>query len=185
MGDPLLDRLTEVFLRAVGDSAKAESTLRMRSRTLQSALVVSTSLSPLRIRLHLPHYWAIYHHEGRDAITFPPGKYMVFFPDIKDDPRVDGGASYPVTRADRRHLTREQFRYFSAINRHRKAAGQDPIMVVTSRVGPAAARPFFREGVRDVFDSGLASDLASALITHYLESSLNPLHGRGNVVVNL
>lgn len=185
MSDALLDAFLDRFLAAVADSAKVEALPRIRSRTLAQAMQVTVErpTGQMRIRLRLPFYWAVYDHEGRDAIRFPPGRYMVFFPDIKDDPRVDGGADYPATRADRRHLSREQFRRFSQINRARAKLGQEPIMVVTQRVGPAEGRPGIREAVEEISQSGLIGDLASATITQFLKETA--LSYRDRAVLNL
>lgn len=105
-----------------------------------------------RGRILVPHYWANFVHDGRGAIQMPPGRYMCYFPDKTEDPRTSGGLDYPVRRQDRRHLSKDEFNYYVAINRERVAQGQTPIMVVTKAVGPvknpAPSIPFFTVGLK-------------------------------------
>jgi hypothetical protein len=81
------------------------------SRTLKNAMTVSYRALPRlhQIIVHIPHYWATYYHDGSGPVTMPKGKYMVWFRDPKDDPRLKGG--FPVKRSQVRtlNLSKERF----------------------------------------------------------------------------
>lgn len=101
--------------------------------------------------IYVPHYWAHYVHDGRAGKTMPPGRYMVYFPDARDDPRTSGGTRYPTRyhQVRARRLTTAEFQEFQKINKDRAAAGAPPIMVVASRVGPVTKKiPFFDVGLK-------------------------------------
>ena len=84
-------------------------------------------------------YWAIYYHDGRGPIRARPGKFLVFFRDPDDDPRINGAArNYPRRSSDiqRLNLSKGEFNRLLRSGR----------MVATKRVGPADAHPFFEVG---------------------------------------
>lgn len=68
--------------------------------------------------LNVPHYWAPFYHdaEKRGVVKASPGGMLVWFRNKFDDPRLFGGNS-PVTRSQVRHLTKADFRKWSAENR--------------------------------------------------------------------
>ena len=85
------------------------------SRTLRQAMTASHRFilhEGHQFSIHIPHYWAIYYHDGSGPITMPKGRYMVWFKDPKDDPRLKNG--YPVKKSDirRLNLSRERFTQF-------------------------------------------------------------------------
>ena len=92
-------------------------------------------------RIVIPHYWAAYYHDGRGAFSAPGGRFLVFFADPEDDPRLEGG--YPVRAEDVRHLTKDEFYSGLAENERRAALGGEPFMFVVRSVGPMAGHPFF------------------------------------------
>lgn len=171
-----LERVKETVYRAIGDLVQAEATARMKSKTLHRELVVSLDLSGVggsdKIILSLPYYWAEYAHDGRAAIDLPPGRYMIFFPDRKDDPRTNYGTSYARTRAEAksRHLSSEDYKRFREENRQRKAAGLPPVMVVTRHVGPAQGEFFFSLAWEQLVASGTVDAIVSAGLEHYLKA---------------
>ena len=122
---------------------------RQASKTLSDDLTFHQPTDDTAV-VYLPHYWAEYVHDGRDGISLPPGQYMIYFPDKRDDPRTAGGTRYPTRQAQAkaRRLTRGEFRDFMRVNRDRAAAGLPPIMVVANRVGPVSAVPFFEVGLK-------------------------------------
>lgn len=69
-------------------------------------------------KLHVPHYWALYIHDGRGPSPGAGGgdKILVWFKDPKNDPRYPGGV-YPVRLSQVKRLTKAQFRKWSRINR--------------------------------------------------------------------
>lgn len=84
-------------------------------------------------RLHVPHYWALYVHNGRGPFNMPRGKFMVWFKDPRQDPRLRGGKT-PERVSQLRHLTAEEFY---------RALQLDQI-IVTSRIRkPTPPTPFF------------------------------------------
>jgi hypothetical protein len=84
--------------------------------------------------VHLPFYWAIYYHDGRGPIQ--KGKFMVFFSNPDEDPRIDGGSrNYPVRVTDIRRLILSKSKFNRLVREGR--------IIMTKRVGPADPHPFF------------------------------------------
>lgn len=129
------------ILRQIG----REELLRVRSaipsRTLRRALRLIVEENQGRARLFIPHYWAVYLHDGRGPVQARGGGKLVFFDDPDDDPRLRGG--YPERASDIRRLSRREYERGLEINRERRARGQRPFMYVVDSVGPAAGRPWF------------------------------------------
>lgn len=71
----------------------------IRSRTLREALAVEQTRRRTTIRI--PHYWAIFYHDGRGP-AFPKNRFLVWFKDPRLDPRLPG--RHPVTRDEVRPL---------------------------------------------------------------------------------
>jgi len=188
-----LEQVKKTVYQAIGDLMQLESTARMSSSTLRRELVVSLDLAnvpgaPDRIVLRLPYYWAEYAHDGRKQIDLPPGKFMVFFPDKRDDPRTYGGASYPRSPEEAKTrsqlLTDEEFKRFRAENYQRKKAGLSPIMVITPRVGKAEGEFFFSLAWEQLVASGTVDAIIEAGLSTYLES-LNPGIDRDGTAIDL
>ena len=142
----LLARRDELIDRVLGRLVRRALRLvrgKIPSATLRSMLqgVVANG----RGILFLPHYWAVYVHDGRGRITPKRAKWLVWFPDIKNDPRVAGGSDYPVRMSQIKRLTRAQWVAGLAENRRRRAAGLEPFMVVSKASGPARGVPFFEQ----------------------------------------
>jgi hypothetical protein len=168
-----------------GEMLRIKAAGFMRSRTLRDALRLHIDTENFQVDVYLPHYWAIYEHDGRGPIDMAPGKYMIYFPDIRDDPRVDGGTNYPITSPrERRKLTKEEFVQFAEENKRR---GKDnPIMVVASHVGPSAGTYFFtRAGDSLVESIGGLDALVSAESQSFLWSELSGLGETGRVAFRL
>jgi hypothetical protein len=137
----LPDDAIEEFLRLYGAEELERARALIGSSTLReaAALIVEPQLGSARIVV--PHYWAVYYHDGRGAFAAPAGRFLVYFADPDDDPRLEGGR--PVREADARRLTREQFLAGLEENEARAAVGAGPFMFVVRSVGPAGAHPFF------------------------------------------
>lgn len=167
-----LEDVKRIVYTAIADLVKVESTARMRSRTLRRDLVVEIDIGapgePALILLHLPYYWAEFAHDGRNEIS---GKLMVFFPNASDDPRTAYGTNYPRNPGDRLSMKMfpDEFAFFQRENRRRKAAGEDPIMVVTKHVKASEAELFFKEAWEQLVSSGAVDEIIAAGITHYLK----------------
>lgn len=148
----IADRLAEAALVKVRP--------QIPSQTLQGALsivgVASSSTDRVERRVSLPHYWAIYVHDGRGPFNMPAGRFMCWFRDKNDDPRLAGG--YPVRVADQRHLTREEFKHFMLLNRvveravygrlRRPGEPQVGPMIVTNKIKNRTAASLFFDNSR-------------------------------------
>lgn len=125
----------DIIMRAAHDRIVAFMRVADVSRTLQETLANRT-LSNTHGQLFLPYYWAEFVHGGRGRVHAKPGKFMVFFPDKRDDPRTFGGRNYPKRPGDRPSLTKADLQKFSKENKRRLKTGEDPIMVFAKSVGP-------------------------------------------------
>jgi len=129
----------------------------LESRTLRRALNCRIDPAPpgtAIVRLNVPHYWAIYYHDGRGPVRPRRGRFLVYFRSIEDDPRVNGTASPErFSQTKRLRLRPETFR---------RLVAQGKLLVRTS-VGPAAGNPFFA-GLTD-FSNRVAKITEPALST--------------------
>lgn len=100
-------------------------------RGLMEYVVVETGDKKASGIVNVPHFWAIYYHEGRKIIT-KDGGYLVWFRNINDDPRLNNGQA-PVYRSDVRKLTEGQWRDWIAKNKEARRKGQPPPMIVSTR----------------------------------------------------
>lgn len=108
---------------------------RVPSKTLQRAMSVEMGkdvpdLLPSQAALVIPHYWAVYLHDGRGPVWPDRARYIVFFRRIEDDPRVDGGKNYPVRASDIRKLSSSEYNYGLLRNRLAAQQGLPPYMYV-------------------------------------------------------
>jgi len=131
---PLADAMTRL-LAEIGRRAAAQAKSKLDSQTLKDSLSIELVPQAKTVTVGVPHYWAIYYHDGRGPIQAKPGHWLVYFKDPANDPRIARG--YPERAADIVRLTREQFY-------HSLKAGE---LIVTKRVGPAAPHPFFTRGM--------------------------------------
>lgn len=136
---------SERVLRRVLEEVGSDELRRIRdtigSRTLREALRLVVDVSRRRADLFIPHYWAVYYHDGRGGFGPREARYLIFFDDPNDDPRKPT----PERASQMRRLTREEYEYGQEQNRVRHLEGRGPYMYVLEQVGPAAAHPFFDE----------------------------------------
>lgn len=127
-------------MRALLVSGRAFVTPKIRSKTLRRDLRTYVTRGGKSGYLNVPYYWAEYYHDGHSGVVQrKKGKWLVFYKDPKDDPRIKDG--YPRTKAGVKRLTAHQF-YVD------KAAGK---LIVTKMVGPVRKvkkNPFFTEGMQ-------------------------------------
>ena len=114
------------------------------SRQLRAALELIIEENEHRAVLFIPHYWAVFYHDGRDTVRPQSAQKLVFFDNKNDDPRLRGGR-YPETLSQVRRLTRREYARGLRINRERRRRGQRAFMFVVDSVGPSGAHPFFDE----------------------------------------
>lgn len=119
------------LLAELGLLAREQARRKLESQTLRDAMFVDIVPEEDKVVVGVPHYWAIYYHDGRGPIRAKPGKWLVYFKDPSQDPRIKNG--YPERAASIVRLSREQFL---------DALARDELIVVKS-VGPAAPHPFF------------------------------------------
>lgn len=142
------------LLKAIGTQAMRYVRPKIPSTSLRKALNLFV-FSEVRAFVQIPHYWAIYVHDGRGPFSMPAGRVMCWFRDPKNDPRLREGHS-PVRAADIRRLTKEEFRFWVQKNREAVKAGTEPPMIITRRI---------RRGTRPTpfFDNGLGGGMAGFL----------------------
>lgn len=134
-------QLVEEILSAYGHEELERVQGFIGSSTLRDAVELVVGEIEGEASLFVPHYWAVYYHDGRAGFSAPVGRKLVFFADPEDDPRLESG--FPVRATDLVRLSREQFEEGLAINAERRASGRDPFMFVVDSVGSAAGQPFF------------------------------------------
>lgn len=136
-----------IFLTRLGlllaEKARAHVRPRVPSRVLRRSLKI-VPLRPSRNvyggAVEVPHYWAVYYHDGRRAIKPRQKQFLVYWRRGKKqlDPRVKIGAWYPRRITENVRLNKKQF--YEAIKK-----GD---VVVTKRAGPAHGTHFFTVGMR-------------------------------------
>lgn len=123
---------------------KMASVIRERVRTMIESATLKRSIDTRvvideggRVGAHvfLPQYWAVYYHDGRGPVTPVNGRFIVYFQNIEDDPRVSGGRNYPVRAAQIRRLRLDPAEF--------RRMMEDGTLIVRRRVGPAPSHPFF------------------------------------------
>lgn len=111
------------------------------SRTLRRALEVRINPTDLRAILHIPHYWAVYVHDGHGPIEPVARQWLAFFPDKTKDPRTDFAQNYPVRVTDivslHDAMTDEEF----------KEAKRERDLVFSKRSPAREGTPFFEDGL--------------------------------------
>jgi hypothetical protein len=150
-------------------AARAESRVRPQipSATLQRALNtrLEETLDGMVALVGVPHYWAVYLHDGRAGFGKSHG-FLVFFKNPAEDPRIQGG--YPERASQIRRLSPAEWRRGLERNRQHLAAGGDPFdapMIVVRRVGPAQGAHWFTRGMAGFIEEA-GQELATAFDAH-------------------
>lgn len=146
------------LLAELGLLAQKQARSKIKSETLRHELFVKLFPQTNEVVVGVPHYWAIYYHDGRGPVRAKPGHFLVYFKDPADDPRIKAG--YPVRASDIIHLTRDQFLEALAQNK----------LIVTRSVGPAAPHPFFTDGMKSFPEKahGPAKRFMSDILSDYI-----------------
>lgn len=163
---------------ALAGQRKVRPRLSRLSDTLARSLVIEVRRIPgdkgnVSSRLHIPHYWAVYAHDGRKP--FRKGRYMVWFRNPRLDPRLQGGKS-PKRASQLRSLTRDQWIAALRLRNQWIRLGGDPFdaPVIITKVIRRATPPnrFFGNAPGDgMFGFGeIASRLATAEFSRHVKS---------------
>lgn len=119
--------------RIVSANIASEIPSRVYGRLRQSIRYIVTSD---RVIVYSTYYWARWVNDGRGAIEADPGKFLIFFEDPKDDPRIKAG--YPRKPEQVKRLTRRQLR----------KAREEGQLIETESVGPAPGLKFLERGIQ-------------------------------------
>ena len=151
--------MTRLLQRLV-DNAERSVRGKIPSRALRDAL--QKFVGRTNGALYLPHYWAVFIHDGRKPFGPKRAKVLVWFRNPADDPRLREG--YPVRLRDVKRLTKEQFR--EGLARNRELGGGQPFMIVRPFQKKALAGAFFfTEGMK-AFEKGAAEIIAKEFDKH-------------------
>lgn len=136
--DPLTFKLD--LARQMAEQIRERVRRTIESATLQRSLDSRVVVNPdgtIGAEIYVPQYWAVYYHDGRGPVRPVNGKFIVYFQDIEDDPRVSGGRNYPVRAAQIRRLRLDPKEFRRLV--------EEGKLVVRSSVGPAKPHPFFEK----------------------------------------
>lgn len=172
----LARRLGEAGIRIVRPK------VRVVSGTLARSLYLRVGRSEKRFRpndiearLSIPHYWAVYAHDGRRP--FVKARYMVFWRDPRNDPRRAPSGRTPPRRASLRTLSAAEFRRAWAVRENWIAAGGDPYdspVIITRQIRKATppTRFFENEAGGMAGFSEVASRIAQKDFSEYVKARL-------------
>ncbi len=136
------EQIMREILTAVGEVELERVKKFIGSRTLREAIFLAVYASLAEAKLIVPHYWAVYYHDGRGSVSPVSAQKLVFFDNpLEDDPRLQG--AYPRRSGDLRRLTRGEYEEGLKRNAERRAQGLGPFMFVVDAVGPSRPHPFF------------------------------------------
>jgi len=117
---------------------------RIGSRTLREFLQMYERAQDGKAVLGVPHYWAVYYHDGTGAFGPSNATYLVYFTNaLTDDPRL--GGKYPIRLEEWRPLTKEEFQIGLEINRAFGFAFSGPFMIVSRWQSAREGDPFFED----------------------------------------
>lgn len=115
------------------------------SETLSEAMTKQVDIDRDEIALFVPHYWAVPYHEGHGPVK---NKFMVFFPNPADDPRIQGG--YPVRTSDIQNLSN-----FMSKEEIRSARRSGKLRIIRKRL-KQPGKKFFSKGAAALVQNGIA-----------------------------
>lgn len=141
--DPLIFQIE--LVRKMAERLRERVRALIPSETLKRSLDIRivTDGTLVGAELFLPQYWAVYYHDGREPVKPVNGKFLVYFADIEDDPRVGGGKDYPIRSAHIRRLRLDPAEFRRLVKEGR--------LIVKKSVGPSTPHRFFdRMGGRAV-----------------------------------
>ena len=143
----------KLLIRKMARAAYNKAKPLIPSRTLRNALHIKYKEAgdSYIAYLQIPHYWALYVHDGRAAFGPRKAQVLVWFRNPRDDPRTSGG--HPVRAADIRRLSKDEF--YEGVRRNRAMGATPgnpfPYMVIARWRGGDKPVPFFSEGLSDLY----------------------------------
>lgn len=164
------DDFNRRIVTKIGRAAMVWVRPKIPSRTLRKALNLFV-VSDTEGRIQIPHYWALYVHNGRGPFSAPAGRYLVWFRNPKDDPRLRNGVT-PVRASQLRHLTPSEYYHWLQVNAQARKEGRDPPMVVTRAVrkGTPPNRFFATDGGMRGFPQRAQEVVREDVLKHIRES---------------
>jgi len=146
------------------------------SRTLADNLTVRVSqASPGRSNVYIPHYWAIFVHDGRGPFGPRSAKWLVWYKNPFEDPRLEDGVRQKRFK-DTRRLTKDQFQTDLALGK----------LIITKRV-TESMRPnrFFDndDGMRGFSNS--LSKIIPKTFSSYVRDNVVPMSQKKTIKIKL
>ncbi len=164
--DRFLDRTALLLCQL----ARRDTRPRIESSTLRKALNCRLDSRPSPLvalaRLSVPHYWAVYYHDGRGPVFPRKKKVLVYYRSIEDDPRVTGTTS-PERFKDTKALAlppdtfKRLVKAGKILVRTKSKASTvahpffSPLKRFQTKAAPAVNRVFSRFVLEDLRDAGL------------------------------
>lgn len=192
MASPSVDAFVAEILGLLTQAAVDRVEPEIDSITLREALRVLIDVPGMEGKLFIPHYWAVYFHDGRGGFGPRDATFLVFFERPQDDPRLPGG-KFPERASQLRRLTAAEFNAGLAENTRRHRLGLPPFMFVIKnddgspgRVGPASGHPFFVDGMLGFGDSvSSAGGPEMQALDDYVQREIDDLHEEGEARATL
>ena len=177
-------KLLTVLLRAADRKVRP----KIPSKQLRQGLT-KTVESGSKGYLEIPHYWALYVHEGRNApVHAQNSTFLIWYRDPRQDPRLVGGKT-PKRASQLRRLTSSQFKDALQRNRDAREAGLEPPVVIVRAVRKSTEGvPFFsnesRRGMQGFVDE--ANDIGADVVREFaLEFLKKELDVKGSLKIRL
>lgn len=147
MAAPLTVQVVRDNIAAImGRRATAKVRAAVDSRTLRDSLRLQKRGN--KWWLGVPHYWAVYYHDGRSPALAAPQRWLVWYPNPKDDPRHRG--NYPVRATQIRRLDIPWHQLWDDV-----VAGRAVIAKASPRDRRfVKGKPFFEQGLKGFFAGG-------------------------------
>ncbi len=164
--------LDDVFMgaviRLIGEIVleRGQQAVAPSSKTLQRAMIltiVSDKGLEGKAQVTVPHYWAIFIHDGSNSV--PPGTFMIWYRNPADDPRFPG-RTRPERLSQMRRLSPEQLRRDLLANKVIVAKNRSNIPAnrfFSNREGMFGVTQEVEDEVSHLFRTHLRKSLASEL----------------------
>lgn len=186
------EEFTKRLLRDVAIRAAnyARPSVRAASEQLEAAMRVYVSETWIgSARVYIPHFWALYVHDGRGPFGPTEGRiYLCWFRDPREDPRLYDGKQ-PERRAQVRHLTREQWYYYLGLNREaRKNRQPEPMIVTRYYPFPTYPKRFFDNGPGGGmagFSRTIGPVIKEDFRAHMMEHFADVLHAEATLTIGV